>query len=113
MIAKFKIFEQTSFEIGDYVIMKPLEYNGLPQTILFNNFVTNNIGQIITFFADHRHPGSDYIGVIYENSPKELLRLGYFTPDHIRYFSGKDPIMFKSKNKEYCEVFIAANKYNI
>ena len=123
MITQFKIFEKLNVaEIGDYVVMSPLIGNNSTKNLdILNNFLINNIGQIVKYRQENalsiNSPWSsddpDYFGVKYENSPKELANLGYFSPDHIRYFLEGNRIMFKSKNKKDCEVFIMANKYNL
>jgi len=110
MITQFKIFEKLNeVKIGDYVVMNPLTGNNSSATKvleILNNFLTNNIGQIVDVLPD-------YFRVKYKKSPIELSGLGYFSPDHIRCFLRENRIMFKSKNKEDCEAFIAANKYNL
>ena len=86
-------------ETGDYVVVEP----SLGNDELYN-FITSNVGKISGIFVDR-------VGVKFENIPLEMSEDKLFLKN-IRYFD-HNQIIFRSKNKEDCETFIAAKKYNL
>lgn len=116
MITKFKIFENIhnksiyykdlkDLVIGDYVIMKPEN--------LYSNdfiyFIENNVGQIVNIMPPA------LFSVKYENIPTEITSFFKYADEtkfNEKYFD-IDEIVFMSKNKSDCELFLATKKYNL
>jgi hypothetical protein len=90
-------------KIGDYVVCKDLSN----PTKILGDFININIGKITSKKSE------DEFYIQYENVPPEIQE--YFKYSNIkntRYFLDNE-ILFWSKNKTDCEVYISSNKYNI
>jgi len=105
-------------QIGDYVVCKELEIYGFdPDNKLIrkvDKFLSENIGQIVKMIE---HP-SPYL-VQYLSCPYNLadkaFKFGYSFANAMPKCRGmhRDEIIYWSPNKEDCETFITAKKYNL
>lgn len=111
MITRFNIFEGTRkhdyisklLEIGDYVVC---EEEKSYYSDALNEFLFNNVGRIV-----EKGGLSKYVLVEYENIPIEVKK--YFNEkESTRIFRNKF-ILYHSKDKKDCEIFIDTNKYNL
>jgi len=90
-------------QIGDYAICKETGTNASDRQI---NFVSDNIGNIVEYRPNLKFK---YI-VYYENAPEKLFTFG--GKDKFRQMS-REEIIYYSKNKEDCEVYMDTTKYNL
>ena len=87
---------------GDYVICQDSIEN-----IRLNNFINNNIGQIIK----HSKPGG-YVICKYNNIPKDILRFfKHSSPNSI--LMSINEIKYWSPNKKELETILLSKKFNI
>ena len=113
-------------QIGDYVICRDTEK-------FLNDFLSTNIGQVIDDRVEHNtghgrldvlknkkyfvrnYPDYFIYPIKYDNIPSynssDKLKK-HFNNNNFRYMEKTD-ILFYSPNKEDCETFLAANKYNL
>lgn len=108
MITKFKLFEELNEgepKLGDYVICCEQESGD----DVFDNFLLQNIGQIIA-----RNNGNYDYGIKYNDVPKEVLFYFGSQGKHklVRPMT-KDEIIYWSENKEDLEPYIQSKKYNL
>jgi len=102
MITQFKIYENLSKpQVGDYVVCQDLD-RSLPRQTL--EFISNTIGELIKYKKGTLFP---YI-IYYKDSPQN----NHFQYHNQRMMQLKE-ILFWSKNKEDCEDYLAAKKYNL
>jgi len=100
-------------QIGDYVIIK--SYSPVDEV---NDFINNNIGQIIDI-SQSKYSFSKYrLSIIYDNIPSEIKQ--YFENNNIKgtFYDGFRDYKFSdiieySKNKEDLEIILSSNKYNL
>lgn len=97
MITKFKIFEEEKWndDIGSYVVVRNDRY---PE------FFENNIGEITKMY----YPGA-WFDLKYTKAPDYIIEYMEYS---MKGFNVAD-ILIKSKNKQECEAYLAAKKYNI
>ena len=99
-------------QIGDYVVCK----DSLFEEDEMVNFFANNIGRYIKRNTPPYHYAlSEFKYIIrYKNVPKDL-RSQFEVDIEDRFIRGmrRDEILFFSSNKEDCEIFINAKKYNL
>ena len=112
-IKKFENIKE--IQVGDYVICD--EGYLLISDDDFDYFLRNNVGKCINIV------GSEYI-IEYKNIPSNIEN--YFRFDRNGSYNNLNPwnitncrrmdiseIIFHSENKEDCEAYISANKYNL
>ena len=94
-------------QIGNFVVCQD-------QFTKLKTFVNTNIGQYIKF-SDEGHDGPtgrQYL-IQFKNVPPELYQLfKYYIEPNCRAYTLSE-IIFHSKNKKDCEIFLTANKYNL
>lgn len=97
--------ENTPPVIGDYVIVKSVNYSIV-------NFTDINIGQIINIKKDEHN--RTLIGTKYENIPPDIIEFFYEEDGFgcIRYF-GINQIIYLSSNREDLELILKSSKYNL
>ena len=99
-----KTYEQNiEPQVGDYVICQDGSYS-VENNYEKKTFISNNIGKIIKY--DTGSASYPYI-VYYETAPSNYFTMGKTRP------MGRNEIMHFSKNKEDCEIYLAAKKYNL
>jgi len=94
-------------EVGDYILAK---WKNADDDHPANIFVTNNIGQLIKIEKDMYNIVT-YL-VKYNNIPKEIDIYKSMNNDTSFRFKKEDLIKY-SKNKEYLEMILQTNKFNI
>jgi len=93
---------------GDYVICKKEDYNN----DFLNNFYQTTIGKIA--FVQDSSPNRKYYNVIYEIPPNmKLYFKQYHQTKNTRQEFEIEEILHYSKNREYLETILDANKYNL
>jgi len=90
---------------GDYVICKNDYLYVATDRDDLNNFLKNNIGQIV----DIQNLKYSYI-IKFNNVPTDIR--DYFNTDYLRGFTRRE-ILHYSKNKKDLELFINVNKFNL
>ena len=105
-------------KLGDYVICTYEKYNSEP----LNKFLSENIGQVVDFDIDKRISGKMDLYSMRKSYPEFIeypIKYDtdsnikeFFNSSNFRYFE-KESVLFYSSDKEECEVYLSAKKYNI
>jgi hypothetical protein len=131
MIIRFKIYEEmkmydepepevslTKPEEGDYVIVTENDHRNAK----LNNFLKNNIGQIVKIEKDGELDSVSYY-IQFQKVPEDLQYFFEYGSSSFFVITGikikntrifvKNEILFYSKNREDCEIFLTAKRYNL
>jgi hypothetical protein len=99
-----KLFENINEpQIGDYVLCKEMDSND--KKLL--EFIDNNVGRIVD-----TKPETDVFTELFVIKYKNIPFDNNWQNKNTRYFL-REEILFWSKDKEDCEAFLNAKKYNI
>lgn len=99
-------------QIGDYVVCSEEgKEDILPEDNSYGvyEFTSNNVGQYVKYRGSVQH--FKYL-IKYEDLPEELRWSFYDDEENCRRMAKKE-ILFWSKDKEACEAYLAAKKYNL
>ena len=110
MITKFKIFENINVapKVGDYVIIDTDRNNC---NIQVNNFLNDNIGQIVE--TPTSHGGTEVIYIVkFDDVSDELLRFNYFDYEYTHQYK-LNKLKCWSDKKDELQTLIDSKKYNI
>ena len=93
-------------QVGDYVVCSVIITTGVKDELI--KYMNNNIGKIIK--KEDRTKQQYY--VYYENATVDLF-VRYTGENYWCWWFDKNEILYYSKNKEECEVYLDTKKYNI
>jgi len=94
-------------QVGDYVVCSVIITTGVKDELI--KYMNNNIGKIIK--KEDRTKQQYYVYYeYYENAPVDLF-VRYISENY--WWFDKNEILYYSKNKEECEVYLDTKKYNI
>ena len=96
-------------QIGDYVVCME-ELSSDKDSLSVIKFLTNNVGQFI--IKNDNSIFKFFYLIKFENVPKRLSGKFFDGSKGCRRMS-RDEILYFSKDKEDCEIFINAKKYNL
>ena len=112
-----RLYEQNSMpQIGDYVVCRmDARMDALKEDLkIFIDFFDNNIGRVEKMTNDNMREDlpSTYLEypIVYTGVPKRMK--DFFNYSDYRYML-KSEIVFWSKDKDDCEIYIMTNKYNL
>ena len=96
-------------QVGDYVLCKLKGTNSLKE---LKEYLSNNIGICTRIKKSSVDSLITYYTINFYGPISQRLSYNCFNGSNYRYFE-KDELLFWSPNKEDCEAFLAANKYNL